>query len=96
MYGKSKLPGARAIAVAGCGHRILRTSWVFGAIGKYFLLTVIRAARERPDLKVVNDQVGTPTWRRDVASAMAVAVPKAPAESSKCGLSHSSETGATS
>ncbi len=70
-YGKTKLAGEEAIAAAGAPHLILRTSWVFGSVGKGFLNTIIGLAREREELKVVEDQVGKPNWSRSVAEATA-------------------------
>ncbi len=67
IYGASKLAGERALAATGAGHMIFRTSWVYGAQGKNFLLTVLKLAREREHLRVVNDQHGAPTWSRDLA-----------------------------
>lgn len=61
VYGASKLAGERAIANSGCKHLILRTSWVYSGVGKNFLLTILRLAKEKPELKIVNDQWGTPT-----------------------------------
>jgi dTDP-4-dehydrorhamnose reductase len=71
VYGASKLAGERALAETGTGHMIFRTSWVYGAHGKNFLLTILRAAREREKLRVVSDQHGAPTWSRDLASMTA-------------------------
>ena len=70
-YGKSKLAGERAIQAGDCRHLILRTSWVYGMRGKNFLLTLLRLARGRPEVRVVDDQIGAPTWCRDVAVATA-------------------------
>ena len=67
VYGASKLAGERALAETGAGHMIFRTSWVYGARGKNFLLTILKAARERERLRVVADQHGAPTWSRDLA-----------------------------
>lgn len=69
VYGESKLEGERAIQATGCRHLILRTSWVYGARGANFLLAMLRLAREREELRVVDDQIGAPTWCRDVAGA---------------------------
>ena len=71
-YGKSKLAGDRAIQQAGCDHIIFRTSWVYGARGNNFLLTVLRLARERDQLRIVDDQFGAPTWCRMIAEATAL------------------------
>lgn len=71
VYGASKLAGDRAITAVGGQHLILRTSWVYGARGKNFLLTIMRLAREREELRVVADQIGAPTWSRMIAEATA-------------------------
>jgi dTDP-4-dehydrorhamnose reductase len=67
VYGESKLAGERALAESGAGHMIFRTSWVYGSRGKNFLLTILKLAREREELRVVADQHGAPTWSRDLA-----------------------------
>ncbi|MDA8109626.1 MAG: dTDP-4-dehydrorhamnose reductase [Betaproteobacteria bacterium] len=96
VYGASKLAGERAIQASSCRHLIFRTSWVYGARGHNFLLTILRAAREKPELRVVDDQLGAPTWCREIARATADAIPLALADPSKLGLYHASCTGATS
>jgi len=82
VYGASKLAGERAIAASGCRHLIFRTSWVYGARGSNFLLTMRRLMRERPELKIVADQIGAPTWCRDLAEATALAL----SQVSACGF----------
>lgn len=67
VYGTTKLAGEEALAASGAAHLIFRTSWVFGSSGKNFLLTILRLARERESLRVVDDQYGSPTWSRDLA-----------------------------
>lgn len=71
VYGKTKLAGEQAIRAAGCNHLILRTSWVYGARGKNFLLTMLRLARERSELRIVDDQIGAPTWCRSLGEITA-------------------------
>lgn len=71
VYGATKLAGEHAIQATGCHHLIFRTSWVYGARGSNFLLTMRRLMRERPELKIVADQIGAPTWCRDLAEATA-------------------------
>ena len=67
VYGKSKLAGEQAIAATGAQHLILRTSWVYSTHGKNFLLTMQRLLQERPELRVVADQIGAPTWAGTIA-----------------------------
>jgi len=67
VYGKSKLSGEQALAATGAAHFIFRTSWVYGATGKNFLLSILRMARERELLRIVADQHGAPTWSEDLA-----------------------------
>ncbi|KQQ47305.1 dTDP-4-dehydrorhamnose reductase [Duganella sp. Leaf126] len=77
IYGASKLAGEQAIAAAGIDHLIFRTSWVYGMRGKNFLLTMMRLAKEREELKVVADQHGAPTWSRTIADTTALALAQA-------------------
>lgn len=61
VYGASKLAGEQAIVNSGCAHLIFRTSWVYSDFGKNFLLTILRLAKEKTELNIVNDQWGTPS-----------------------------------
>ena len=74
VYGRTKLAGEEAIRAAGIAHLILRTSWVYGKRGNNFLLTVLRLARERDELRIVDDQHGAPPWSRTIAEITAQAV----------------------
>jgi dTDP-4-dehydrorhamnose reductase len=97
VYGASKLAGERAIAASGCRHLIFRTSWVYGARGSNFLLTMRRLMRERAELKIVADQVGAPTWCRDLAEATALVLSQVSACSfDRWGVYHMSNGGETS
>jgi dTDP-4-dehydrorhamnose reductase len=66
-YGRTKLAGEEAIRSSGVAHLIFRTGWVYGRHGKNFLLTILRLAAEQGDLKIVDDQIGSPTWCREIA-----------------------------
>jgi dTDP-4-dehydrorhamnose reductase len=70
-YGKSKLAGDEAIQAVGGDYLILRTSWVYGARGSNFLITILRLAKERPELRIVDDQKGGPTSSECIAQATA-------------------------
>ena len=95
VYGRSKLEGERAIQASGCRHLILRTSWIYGMRGNNFLLTILRLAREHPELRVVDDQIGAPTWCRDLATATSQLANETAAGKAE-GLYHLTAAGATS
>jgi len=69
VYGQSKLAGERAITAVGGQHLILRTSWVYSTHGRNFLLTMLRLLQEKPELRVVADQIGAPTWAATIAAS---------------------------
>lgn len=69
IYGESKLAGELAIRASGCHGLIIRTSWVYSAHGNNFVLSMLRLARQGLRLRVVDDQVGCPTWARNLARA---------------------------
>ena len=69
VYGASKLAGEQALRQTGAAHLIVRSSWIYGSTGKNFLRTVLRVARERDAMRIVDDQHGAPTWSRDLAKA---------------------------
>ena len=71
VYGATKLDGENRLLDSGAPTLILRTSWVYGRYGQNFLLTMQRLLRERDELKVVDDQVGAPTWARLLAEVSA-------------------------
>jgi len=99
-YGRSKLAGERAIAQCGGRYLIVRTSWIYAARGHNFLKTVLRLARERDELRIVDDQIGAPTWARDLATATALMSRQALQEIARgdfeSGLFHVTGSGATS
>lgn len=70
-YGRSKLAGEQAISAAASRFLIFRTSWVYDAHGRNFLNTIKRLGSERHELTIVNDQLGAPTWSREIARATA-------------------------
>ncbi len=97
IYGKTKLSGEQAIQAVDLPHLILRTSWVYGLRGKNFLLTMLKLARDRQELKVVNDQIGAPTWSRLIAEATAqILAQSVKNDFSESGVYHLTSTGQTS
>jgi len=91
VYGLTKLHGEEAIQRVGCKHIIIRTAWLYSEFGKNFVKTMLHLTATRPQLKVVFDQVGTPTYAYDLAQAILLVL-----ENSKNGIFHYSNEGVTS
>lgn len=105
VYGKTKLHGEQGIISTNCNHVILRTAWLYSEFGKNFVKTMLNLTASKPQLKVVFDQVGTPTYARDLADAILVALEDYKKESSsfnqwasysKTGIYHYSNEGVCS
>jgi len=90
-YGRSKLAGETSVAVANSRHLIVRTSWLFGLGGKNFVETMLRVGASQPEVLVVSDQVGSPTYTPHLAEAMALL-----AESDDYGIHHVVSSGSCS
>lgn len=69
VYGQTKLHGEQAIQTIGCNHIIIRTAWLYSEFGKNFVKTMLNLTETKPQLKVVFDQVGTPTYAYELAQA---------------------------
>ena len=74
VYGRTKLAGEQAIRSSGVSHLIFRTAWVYAAQGRNFLLTVLRLATQRDELRIVRDQFGAPTRNVEIAAATIAAL----------------------
>ena len=74
VYGLTKMHGEQKIQATGCNYIILRTAWLYSELGKNFVKTMLNLTATKPQLKVVFDQVGTPTYARDLADAILVAI----------------------
>ncbi len=70
VYGLTKLHGEQAIVAVGCHHLIIRTAWLYSEFGKNFVKTMLDLTASKPQLKVVFDQTGTPTYAYDLAAAI--------------------------
>jgi dTDP-4-dehydrorhamnose reductase len=96
VYGQSKEAGDRAVRETLAEHVILRTAWVYSAHGHNFVKTMLRVAAERPVLRVVADQIGSPTSAGDIASAIAAIVRRITAGDRQWGAYHFAGGGAVS
>jgi dTDP-4-dehydrorhamnose reductase len=100
VYGQSKLAGEQAIQSVAGDYLILRTSWVYASRGNNFLKTILRLAAEREELKIVADQIGSPTWARLIAEMTAHIVRQTllerSANSFNSNIYHLTSSGATS
>lgn len=92
VYGLTKLEGDRAIAATGVQHLIFRLQWVWGTRGANFVKTMLKLSREREELKVIDDQVGAPTYSRHIAEASALAVARWQDQSGIYHLANGGET----
>lgn len=94
VYGTTKLQGEQAVASSGCNYVIIRTAWLYSEFGKNFCKTMMSLTATKPQLKVVCDQVGTPTYALDLAKAIAVVLEKF--DGSQTGIYHFSNEGVCS
>ena len=97
VYGQSKLAGEQAITAVGGEHLILRTSWVYSNHGKNFLLTMQRLLQEKPQMRIVADQIGAPTWAGSIANSTRALIERWQAgEPGEWGIYHLTAGGETS
>ena len=103
VYGKTKLEGEQLIRASGCHHLIFRSSWIYSKFGKNFLLAMLRLAKERDELNIVNDQWGAPSsaaWLAKTTQAILAQLLQAESQaqwwSQHNGLYHLTPTGRTS
>ena len=92
-YGRTKLEGEGAIAASGCDHAILRTSWVYAPHGANFMLTMLRLAATRPELRIVADQRGAPTSTRQLARATLALLSNLERTRASSGIYHATAAG---
>lgn len=95
VYGRTKLAGEAEIAAVGCRHLIFRTAWLYSEYGRNFVRTMLRLMSERTELRVVDDQTGTPTYAGDLAGAL-FRILDSGAYAARSGLYHYSAEGSCS
>lgn len=95
VYGKTKLEGELAIKESGCRYMIIRTAWLYSEFGKNFVKTMLALTSTRPQLDVVSDQIGTPTYALDLAEAIYDILENGKTEGNE-GIYHYSNEGACS
>ena len=93
-YGRTKLAGERAVAESGCRHIILRTAWLYSEFGRNFFKTMQSLTATREEVRVVADQIGTPTYAGDLAAAITYIINSEQLD--RCGTYHYSNEGACS
>ncbi|MCQ2058938.1 MAG: dTDP-4-dehydrorhamnose reductase [Bacteroidaceae bacterium] len=91
VYGLTKLHGEQNIIASGCNYVIIRTAWLYSEFGKNFVKTILNSISSKPEIKVVFDQVGTPTYAFDLAQVIMRIV-----ENPVCGIYHYSNQGVCS
>lgn len=101
IYAKTKLEGDKLALESNPNHTaVIRTSWVYSSFGQNFVKTMLKLGAEKPELRVIYDQIGTPTYARDLANAMLVMLNKVEAKSVEkeklSGIYHYSNEGVTS
>ncbi len=95
IYGKTKLAGEIAIQQTCSDYIILRTAWVYGTYGKgNFVKTMLRLGKDRPEVRVVADQIGSPTWSHDIAFTISKIIPQLTSEIT--GIYHYTNSGVAS
>lgn len=94
IYGMTKLHGEQRIQIVGCDYVIIRTAWLYSEFGKNFCKTMMNLTATKPQLKVVFDQVGTPTYAYDLAKAIEMVIAKF--DGSQVGVYHYSNEGVCS